>query len=93
MPNHLHILFNFWVGFQNYYLSFTDAELEVEEIDEVRCPPHGHITELLSHNAQREAHVTRPRRLFLRIMVTCHRPNTVRLQGNVSRASFFCFGI
>lgn len=38
MPNILHILLPSWVGFQNYYLSFTDAELEVEEKDEVRCP-------------------------------------------------------
>lgn len=38
MPNILHILLPSWVGFQNYYLSFTDAELEVEKKDEVRCP-------------------------------------------------------
>lgn len=64
MPDVLHMLLNSWDNSQDYYLSFEDAELEVEEIEEVRCPSQGHITEFLSHNAQIGTYVTRPHRVY-----------------------------
>lgn len=42
---------------------FHRWQLEADEIEEVRCPSPGHVTELLSHKAQSGAYVTRPHTL------------------------------